>query len=113
MEVAQIDFRSGESPISRIDEFIRDSCAFPSSHSSLKVSSCEIPLSAAVSAPASRDAMTCVAPPVEQPYCSADETRLYTSRCVMNCSAYDSNYRPMMRKNTTFFQIVAIDSFTP
>ena len=76
--------------------------AFPSSHSSLKVSSCETPLSAAVSAPASRDAMTCVELPVEQPYCSADETRLYTIRCVMNCSAYDSNYCPMMCKNTTF-----------
>lgn len=70
-----------------------------------KVSSCEIPLSASVSAPASRDAMTCVVLPFEQPYCSADETRLYTIRCVMNCSAYDSNYRPMMRKNTTFFKM--------
>ena len=80
---------------------------------SLNVSSCETPLSAAVSAPASRDAMTCVAPPIELPYCFADENRLYTSRYVMNCSAYDSNYRPMMRKNTTFFQIVAIGLFIP
>ena len=68
------------------------------------VSSCEIPLSVAAFAPESKDAMTCVAPPVEQPYCSADENRLYTSRCVMNCSAYDSSYRPTMRKNTTFFK---------
>ena len=90
MEVAQIDFRSGESPISRIDEFIRDSCAFPSSHSSLKVSSCEIPLFVAAFAPASKDAMTCVEPPIEQPYCSADETHLYTSHYVVNCPAYDS-----------------------
>ena len=100
-------------------------------------------LSAAVSAPASRDAMTCVVPPIEQPYCSADENRLYTSRCVMNCSAYDSSFeRPLAVKPSSiiewmlcqkswlfifdmfeslsndaqkynFFQIVAIGLFTP
>ena len=107
------------------------------------VSSCEIPLSVAAFAPESKDAMTCVAPPIEQPYCSADENRLYTSRCVMNCSAYDSNFeRPLAVKPSSiiewmlcqkswlfifdtveslsydaqkynFFQNVAIDSFIP
>jgi hypothetical protein len=87
--------------------------------------------------------MTCVAPPIEQPYCSADENRLYTSRCVMNCSAYDSSFeRPLAVKPSSitewmlcqkswlfifdtveslskdaqkynFFQIVAIGLFTP
>ena len=69
------------------------------SNSSLNVSSCETPLSAAVSAPASKDAMTCVELPFEQPYCSADETHLYTSHCVMNCSAYDTSFeRPLAVK---------------
>ena len=113
------------------------------SNSSLNKSSCEIPLSVVAFAPASRDAMTCVAPPIEQPYCSADENRLYTSRCVMNCSAYDSNFeRPLAVKPSSiiewmlcqkswlfifdmfeslsndaqkynFFQIIAIGLFTP
>ena len=74
------------------------------SNSSLNKSSCGTPLSASVFALECRGAVTCVAPPFELPYCFADENRLYTSRCVMNCPAYDSNYRPMMRKNTTFFK---------
>ena len=74
------------------------------SNSSLNKSSCGTPLSASVFALECRGAVTCVAPPFELPYCFADENRLYTSRCVMNCPAYDSNYRPMMRKITTFFK---------
>src|SRR3712207_6326729 len=35
--------------------------------------------------------MTCVVPPVEQPYCSIGENRLYTSPFRINCSAYLSN----------------------
>ena len=113
------------------------------SNSSLNKSSCGTPLSASVFALECRGAVTCVAPPIEQPYCSADENRLYTSRCVMNCSAYDSSFeRPLAVKPSSiiewmlcqkswlfifdtveslsndaqkynFFQIVAIGLFTP
>ena len=75
------------------------------SNSSLNKSSCGTPLSASVFALECRGAMTCVAPPFELPYCFADENRLYTSRCVMNCPARDSNFRPMMRKITSFFKM--------
>ena len=75
------------------------------SNSSLNKSSCGTPLSASVFALECRGAVTCVAPPIEQPYCSADENRLYTSRCVMNCSAYDSSFeRPLAVKPSSIIE---------
>ena len=45
-------------------------------------------LSGLISAAASKDAMTCVGPPAEQPCCSVGENRLYIILSMMNLSAF-------------------------
>lgn len=63
-------------PVALAQHSIRSACAFPHSSSLLKEPTGAESLSASISAPASMDAMTCVAPPAMQPYYSAGENRL-------------------------------------
>ena len=68
------------------------SCVFPHWHSLLKSLGNESSESVPAFAPARMVAMTLAMPPAAQPCCSNGENRLYTSRWLINCSAYFSNF---------------------